>query len=208
MLVPHGRDYVFIHGKAHRRQFLLDNGIRFNGKLTIHEDVFFNMLAQHIAKPERIAAVQTPIYCWRWNPDSVVRRDNEEDYILSTYDHLMRQRIALTEEFIRRGMAEQAMTAIVKTVVDAYYDGQQHTWRVSEAKDRVRKAENWFAAYLKRYAGLYAKADTKVIAGMVKACRDNRMQKGTFLIESETLHDFIKRIIDTAKPVPKWEQDI
>lgn len=208
VLVPHEHDYVFIHGKAHRRMYLLDNNIRFHEKLTIHEDVFFNMLAQKVTEKERIAEVKTPIYCWRWNTNSVVRRDNDDDYILSTYDHLMRQRIALTEEFLKRGMNEMAMTTIVKTVVDSYYDCQQHTWRVPEKKDKVRKAENWFAAYLKRYAELYMKADKKVIAGMMRSCRDNTMAKGTFLMESETMHDWLKHIIDTAKPIPKWEQNV
>lgn len=208
VLVAHEHDYVFIHGKAHRRKYLVENGIRFNDKLTIHEDVFFNMLAQRIAKPERVAGIKTPIYCWRWNPKSVVRKDDAEDYILLTYDHLIRQRIAITEEFLKRGMNEMAMISIIKTVVDGYYDCQQLTWRKPENKSLVRKAENWYAAYLKRYAGLYCKADPKQIAGMVKSCRENTMKKGTFLLEAETLNDFLKRITETAKPIPKWEQNV
>lgn len=208
VLVAHEHDYVFIHGKAHRRQYLVENGIRFHEKLTIHEDVFFNMLAQRIAKPERVAGIKTPIYLWRWNPKSVVRKDDAEDYILLTYDHLIRQRIALTEEFLKRGMNEMAMISIIKTVIDGYYDCQQITWRKPENKNLVRKAENWYAAYLKRYAGLYCKADPKQIAGMVKSCRENTMKKGTFLLEAETLNDFLKRITETAKPIPKWEQNV
>ena len=208
LLVAHEHDYVFIHGKAHRRQYLIDNGIRFHEKLTIHEDVYFNMLAQRVAKPERIASIKTPIYCWRWNENSVVRRGKEEDYILSTYDHLMRCRIALTEEFIKRKMAEMVMITVVKTVVDAYYDCQQAVWRDPANRKLVQKAENWIASYLKRYAGLYCKADSKTIAGMVKSSRENTLNKGTFLIESETLNQWMKRIVDTAKPIEEWNQDI
>ena len=208
VLVPHEQDYVFIHGKAHRRLYLAENNIRFHPKLTIHEDAYFNLLAQKATKPERIAGIKTPIYCWRWNPDSVVRRDKAEDYILLTYDHLMRQRIAITEEFLKREMFQDAMVAIIKTVVDAFYDFQQPEWLKPENKDLVRKAENWFASYLKRYAGLYCKADNKQIAGMVRSCRENRLQRGLFLIEQITMHDWLKHVIEKAKPVPKWEQDI
>ena len=208
VLVAHDHDYVFIHGKAHRRQFLVENNIRFHEKLTIHEDVFFNMMAQRVAKPERIASIKTPIYCWRWNPNSVVRKDDAEDYILLTYDHLMRCRIALTEAFLERKMNEMAMITIVKTVVDAYYDSMQVAWKKPENKKLVQKAENWFAAYLKRYAGLYCKADTKTIAGMVKSCRENALNKGTFFIETITLNDWLKHIVDTAKPIPKYEQNV
>lgn len=208
ILVAHEHDFVFIHGKAHRRQYLLDNNIRFHPKLTIHEDVFFNMLAQRSTTQERTAGIKTPIYCWRWNPNSVVRKENREDYILATYDHLIRQRIALTEEFLKRNMTEMVNIMVVKTIVDGYYDCQQSTWRLPEKKEAVRKAENWIATYLKRYAGLYCKCDTKTIAGMVKSCRENALNKGTFLIEAETLSQFLQRIMDTAKPIPKWEQDI
>ena len=208
VLVAHEHDYVFIHGKAHRRQYLVDNKIRFHEKLTIHEDVYFNMMAQRVAKPERIASIKTSIYCWRWNPNSVVRKDNAEDYILSTYDHLIRCRIALTEGFLERQMMEMAMITIVKTVVDAFYDAQQFVWRKPENKEIVRKAENWVASYLKRYAGYYCKADSKTIAGMVKSARENALLKGTFLIEAETLNEYLKRITETAKPIPKWEQDV
>ena len=208
VLVAHDQDYVFIHGKAHRRQFLIDNNIRFNPKLTIHEDVFFNMLVQRIVNSDRIATIKTPIYCWRWNPDSVVRKDKAEDYVLLTYGHLIRCRIAMTEEFLKRGMNEMAMITIIKTVVDAYYDWQQFEWMKPENKDLVRKAENWVAAYLKRYAGLYCKADSKTIAGMVKSCRENSLNKGTFLIETITLNDWLKHIVDTAKPIPEYEQNV
>ena len=208
MLVAHEHDYVFIHGKAHRRQFLLDNNLRFNEKLTIHEDVFFNMLVQKVAQPDRISCIKTPIYCWRWNPNSVVRKDNAEDYILQTYDHLIRCRIAMTEEFLKRKMNEMAMVTIIKTVVDAYYDAQQFEWHKNENKALVQKAENWVASYLKRYAALYCKAESKQIAGMAKSARDNALAKGTFLIESETLNQYLKRIVDTAKPIPRWEQNV
>ena len=208
VLVAHDHDYVFIHGKAHRRQFLVDNNIRFHEKLTIHEDVYFNMTVQRVAKPERIASIKTPIYCWRWNPDSVVRKDKADDYVLLTYDHLMRCRIALTEGFLQRGMNEMALITIVKTVIDTYYDSMQTAWMKPENRKLVQKAENWFAAYLKRYAGLYCKADTKTIAGMVKSCRENALSKGTFFIETITLNDWLKHIIDTAKPIPKHEQNV
>ena len=36
-------DSTFVHGKFHRRQFLLDNNIRWNDALTIHEDSYFTI---------------------------------------------------------------------------------------------------------------------------------------------------------------------
>ena len=207
-LVAHERDFVFVHGKAHRRQFLLDNNIRFHDKLTIHEDAFFNVLVQRLAGDDRIAAIKTPIYVWKWNKNSVVRRDNSDDYVLDTYDHLMRQRIALTEEFIKRKMDDDVLQTVVKTVVDVYYDCQNPNWRLPKNKDKLHKAENWFAAYLKRYANIYTKADVRIIAGMAKATRDDRMKQGKFLMEFEVIKDWLTHIMETAKPIKKEWQDV
>jgi len=205
-LAAHERDFVFVHGKAHRRQFLVDNNIRFHDKLTIHEDAFFNVLVQKIAGEDRIAAIKTPIYVWKWNKNSVVRKDESEDFVLDTYDHLMRQKIALTEEFIKRERAEDMMELVVKTVVDVYYDCQNPNWRLPKNKEKLYKVENWFAAYLKRYANIYTQADAHVIAGMAKAIRDDRLKQGRFLMEFETIGDWLKHIMDTSKPIPlQWQ---
>ena len=207
-IVSHQRDWVFIHGKAHRRQYLVDRNIRFNEKLTIHEDVFFTMLTQVLADEDRVGSINTPFYVWKWNDNSVVRRDNSEDYILLTYEHLIRQRICLVEEFLKRKEMEHAITAIVKTVTEAYYDCQQYTWRKPENKELLHKAENWFAAFLKRYANYYIKANPRLTAELAKNARDNALKKGTFFMEAETLKDWLQHIMDTAKPIPVWEQNV
>ena len=43
-------DSTFVHGKVHRRKFLLKNKIRWNENLTIHEDSYFNCLCQRLTK--------------------------------------------------------------------------------------------------------------------------------------------------------------
>ena len=208
VVAHHGRDFVFVHGKAHRRQFLVDNGLRFHPKLTIHEDAYFNWLVQTVAGEDRICEIKTPFYLWKWNDNSVVRRDKADDYILLTYDHLIRQKIAITEELIKRGMAEPAVLLVAKTVIDVYYDCQQVTWRVPKNRELLQKAENWFAAYLKRYAEFYRKADIKVIAGLAKSCRDNAVKKGLFFMECETLKQWLEHIMKDTKPIPLSEQNV
>ena len=207
-LVPHQRDWVFIHGKAHRRQYLVDNNIRFHDKLTIHEDVFFTMLTQTLAEPERVGSIQTPFYLWKWNKDSVVRKDNAEDYILLTYDHIIRQRIALTEELIKRERAEDVLNTVVKTIMDSYYDCQQSTWRLPKNHDLLVKAENWFATYLKRYANYYVKADLKLIAALAKIARDNALKKGTFFMEAQTLREWLDHIMTNRRPISEGQQNV
>ena len=40
------QDSTFVHGKVHRRQYLLDRRIRFNNTLIIHEDSYFNKIGR------------------------------------------------------------------------------------------------------------------------------------------------------------------
>ena len=206
-LVSHNDDAVFVHGKVIRREWLKEQGIRFNEKLSIHEDGFFNVLVYTLAK-ETEQKIQTPIYLWAWNENSVVRKDNSKDYILDTYSHLMRQRMALTEEFIRRERMEDAVRTVAKTVMDSYYDFQKHDWKTQKNKSRVERAERWFCAYLKRYAGIYAKTDIVLIADLASIARTRVTRERAMLMESETLKDWLEHIMNDVRPIPEEEIDV
>ena len=207
-LVNHDEDTVFVHGKAIRRQFLIDNGLRFNEKLRIHEDGFFNILTYAVAGKDRRYVIKTPLYVWKWNGKSVVRKDNAEDYVLDTYDHLMKQRIALTDEFARRRMAEELTLTVIKTVVDCYYDFQQHTWRLPKNKAKYQRAERWFCAYLKRFAKLYAAANVKEIGAVASVARARNVMRNTMIMESETLKQWLEHIMKDVRPIPLEEQGV
>lgn len=206
-LVAHDEDTVFVHGKVIRRQFLLDNGIRFHPDLTIHEDGYFNVLVYSLAK-DRNTKINATIYLWAWNDDSVVRKDDTDDFLLDTYDHLMRQRIALTDEYIKRDMQEETMLTVIKSVVDAYYDFQQHEWRLPKNKARKELAERWFCAYLKRFAHIYAKADVKRVSQLSVISRGRVLTNNTMLMESETLIQWLEHIMNDVNPIPPEEQGI
>ena len=206
-LVAHDDDTVFVHGKVMRRQFLLDSRIRFHDALTIHEDGYFNVLTYALAKG-REQKIKTPIYLWAWNDNSVVRKDKAEDYVLDTYSHLMKQRIALTDEFIKRQLPEETMLTVIKTVLDSYYDFQQHVWRLPKNKPRVERAERWFAAYLKRFAQIYAKANVKQIGEVAALSRARVLMNKTMLMESETLKEWLDHIMNDVRPIPMDEQGV
>ena len=63
--IPHEIDSTFVHGKVHRRRYLLSNNIRFNDKLTVHEDSYFNILAQQLCDPEKAKYWPQPFYLWK-----------------------------------------------------------------------------------------------------------------------------------------------
>jgi len=83
--VNHENDCTFVHGKVHNRQFLIDNNIRWNEKLTIHEDSYFNVLCQTVAG--EIKYSNNAFYLWKWRDASVCRHDDK--YLLKTYNNML-----------------------------------------------------------------------------------------------------------------------
>ena len=202
----HDRDYIFNHGKIFRRQWLVDNGLRFHDKLTLHEDVYFNTLTQAVAKEEEIGEIQGSIYLWCWNPDSVSRKT--ENFIITTYNHQIRQRIAIARQLEARGLDKSLEMTVVKTMIDGYYDFQQEYWHSKQLSKDYRLAERWYCTFMKEYWYVYSRVDPKEIAGMARVARNYRNGTGALLMESITLRDFLLHMMNDVKPIPPEEWNL
>ena len=121
-------DSTFVHGKIHRRQYLIDNSIRWNPNLTIHEDSFFNILCQNLSTD--VKYLMSPFYLWKWRDDSVCRHDPK--YILKTYNNMIDSNDALIDEFIKRGLTDKAMFYVSFMIFDAYYTMNKPEWIYQE----------------------------------------------------------------------------
>lgn len=139
------RDNVFVHGKVHRRQYLIDQNIRWNENLTIHEDSYFNTLCQTLS--ENVIYVTAPFYLWRWRDASVCRHDPK--YILKTYGNLLDSNEALAQEFLKRGKEDLAQSFITMMVFDAYYTMNKPAWINQENKEYRDKVEERFTRYFR-----------------------------------------------------------
>ena len=202
----HSRDYIFNHGKLFRLDWLRNENLRFCDKLTLHEDVYFNTLTQAVAKDEEIGEIKGSIYLWCWNPDSVSRK--YDNWILKTYNHQIRQRIAIARQLEARGLSEALDLTVVKTMMDGYYDFQQETWKTSELSKDYRIAERWFCTFMKEYWRVYKEIDPKKIAGMAKLARDYRVDQGQLLMESTTLREWLLHMANDVKPFPESEWNL
>ena len=122
--INHEMDSTFVHGKVHRRQFLIDNNIRWNDNLTIHEDSYFNCLCQRLAK--QFKHCPSPFYLWRWRDASVCRHDPK--YILKTYTHMLDSNEALIQQFLNRNKKEDAQFYATSMISDAYFTMNKDEW--------------------------------------------------------------------------------
>lgn len=149
MYINHDMDSTFVHGKVHRRAYLMENNIRFNPRLTIHEDSYFNILAQNLANPERAKYCPTPFYLWKWRDTSVCRHD--KDYILKTYNNMLDSNDALVGEFNARGKHDRALFYTGFMIMDAYYTLNKKEWIDKTNKAYRDAVEKRFAEYYKKH---------------------------------------------------------
>lgn len=127
VFVQHKVDFTFVHGKVFRREYLVENNIRFNPKLTVHEDSYFNILAQDLAPDkDQVKYCDTGFYLWRWRENSICRHD--KDYMLKTYPQMLDSNDALVDEFEERGHADKAQFYVGHMILETYYALNKKEW--------------------------------------------------------------------------------
>lgn len=192
-LIRHDYDVVFIHGKLWKRDFLLENEIKFNEELTIHEDGYFNIIACALASSST-RETQVATYLWRTRADSVVRKDSK-CFVYKTYNHLMKCRMAICKEFERRDMIQELHQSVTKTVLDSYYDFQTPEALDPENAEIMRKAKRQFKKFYMEWKHIYLEMGIPEIASMMSLCREGATNRG-MRIEQQSLHEFITEIVN------------
>ena len=147
----HDTDSTFVHGKVHRREYLIKNHIRWNEELKIHEDSFFNIQCQELSN--NVKYCPTPFYLWKWRDDSVCRHDPK--YVLKTYKDLIKSNDALIDEFIKRGLLNKAAAFTAFMIFDGYYTMNKPEWINQENKTYRDMTEQEFSRYYKKRKDLW-----------------------------------------------------
>lgn len=164
----HEMDSTFVHGKIHRRQYLLDKKILWNPNLTIHEDSFFNILCQNLSKNVRYCPVA--FYLWKWRDESVCRHDPK--YILKTYRNMLDSNDALVDEFLSRGVQEKAMFYTAFMIFDAYYAMNKEEWKNQENREYRDSTELRFKDYYLKHKDIWSSIpinDKMMISNQVRS---------------------------------------
>ena len=191
MYITHDIDSTFVHGKVHRKQYLIDNNIRFNDSLTIHEDSYFVLLTQNCTEPSRIKFSPTPFYLWRWRNNSVCRHDPK--YILKTYTNMIDSNDALIDEFIKREMFEIANTYVGLMIFDTYYTFNKLDWVNQDNIEYRNKTEKHFSEYYKKRKVMWNKLSNDEKMQLSNSIRQRSVMEG-MVMENITLDDWLNKI--------------
>jgi glycosyltransferase involved in cell wall biosynthesis len=188
--INHDMDTTFVHGKIHRRKFLLERNIRWNETLTVHEDSYFNCLCQKLAG--ELKYCPTPFYLWRWRDESVCRHDPK--YILKTYNNMLDSNTALVSELFRRGRREDAQFYATSMIYDAYFQMNKQEWIDQENREYRDSTELRFRDYYLKYQELFDAISQETKAQIIVGIK-NRMYGEGLLMEHITFDDWITRVL-------------
>ena len=116
-LIPNVRVFVFCHGKIYNRQFLIDQGIRFDTAMKMNEDSCFN--ATITARTHRIGEIRTqvPPYAWIRRNDSLTKQAGADD--VGAYCQMHRNMVVTEENRVHR--PEEYPGMVTRTAHDAYF---------------------------------------------------------------------------------------
>ena len=185
----HDMDSTFVHGKIHRRQYLLDKGIRFNDKLTIHEDSYFNILCQSLS--QNVKYCSTPFYLWKWRDDSVCRHDPK--YILKTYNNMIDSNDALIDTLVEKGAVEKAIFYVAVMIFDSYYTMNKPEWIDQENQQYRQAVEKRFAEYYKKHRATWEKIPIQDKMQISQGIRGRSVMEG-MQMESMTIEEWLGRL--------------
>lgn len=182
-------DSTFVHGKVHRRQYLLDQHIRWNPKLTIHEDSFFNIQCANLSP--NVKYCQSPFYLWKWRDESVCRHDPK--YILKTYRNMIDSNDALIGEFQKRQVSDKAAFYVAFMIFDAYYTMNKPEWINQENKNYRNSTERRFAKYYRKYKPVWQSISDADKMQISQSIRGRSVMEG-MQMESMTVNGWLNHI--------------
>lgn len=200
LYVNHEMDSTFVHGKVHRRDYLINNDIWFNPKLTIHEDSYFNILAQSLTDNAKYC--QMPFYLWKWRDDSICRHD--KDYILKTYINLLDSNDALIDELIKRNRQDKANQFVGLMVFDAYYTMNKPEWLDKTNAEYRNNVEKRFKEYYDKHKTMFDNLTNQEKMQISNGVRARATCEG-MLMEAITLDQWLSKIESIQQgEIIKW----
>lgn len=189
-IVIHQADATYIHGKCYRRDFLVDNDIRFPDGANLHEDLYFNSLAIAIGKDE-IREISNPLYLWRWNKNSVVR--HESDFLIRNYPALVDMWKRVCDWTKAHGYELEYKACLCKFVISAFYTFQLASFMSARNEKNRRIAERAVAEWYRSIRKDFYACGEQMISEFVKVLRKDAELNG-LLFERIDLNSWLTHL--------------
>ena len=102
------------------------------------------------------------------------------------YSKMLQHRFATAEELRLRGIEGEYLGAVVRSVIDAYYE-----INTDKPRENVLKCEGQFAAWWLRHRADFFRAPRALVADILDSVRSKAVQAGSVTVERITLGDWL-----------------
>lgn len=185
--ITHENDNTWMHGKLYRRQFLIQNNIRFPDCLRVQEDSYFNNLASAFA--ERRQHLPVTSYVWKYSPDSTTRKNNGIYAYQSIPEFIRSCSMAYAE--IERRAPQQLEYKILQFILYNYFSFHHPEWQNPKRSAYLKAAEDAFVTNVTPYLHYWNDAPKQTIADIYS---QERNRSFTGYMEEETVSEWLKRL--------------
>jgi glycosyltransferase involved in cell wall biosynthesis len=206
----HSSDFTWMHGKLYRRQFLIDEQIRFDD-LRVHEDRRFNIIA--FALSRRTMREEIVSYIWKYHPHSITREGGAaysynsiatsvdaaaRAYNELTKNHADRIDCSLYGKALENSSKANISQGVVQTIFYTYFVVQSWIGRIPD-RTVIPNIESHLGTFYLSYKDIYDKYPDSFKWADFSAERDAVVKQMGVFVEKETVSLFLWRISQQKK---------
>lgn len=186
--ITHEIENTWMHGKLLRRQYLVQNNIRFHNELRVHEDSYFLSIASSLTDKK----IHVPIisYVWKYNSNSITRNNNGI-YTYNSFPEFIKACI-MSFEKVNNTIPKNVMEyKVVQFIIYNYFTLHSSNWKSKEDGKYIRESEEVFVKHIVPFWHYFKNANEQTINAIYN---EERQKSFTGNIEDETLWNWIKRL--------------
>ena len=150
------KTFPWMHGKVFKRQFLLDNEIRFSPNVRHLEDSYFTTCVIGSINPKEICYLDFTTYLWKNNRQSLTRNNNNT-YMVDTFDDFFNSPIQ-TYEFLVKKNSYLKFSYLISSTLGIFivlnsniFDKEEYKTKkefyINKLKEYVKKKKNIFVIF-------------------------------------------------------------
>ena len=185
--ITHAGENTWMHGKLIRRQFLENNGIRHHPGLRVHEDSYILSVASALAERRKELGITS--YVWKFNPDSITRRDGAS-YTFRFFPEFV---FACCESYkvIDARRPDLMEYKVVQLALYCYFVLHTPAWQAPANRDSLSAAEKALIENISPFWKYWKNANPERV---IQIYNEERAKHFKGCIEQETLNGWIVRL--------------
>ena len=156
--IKKGKDtFPWMHGKVYKREFLINNDIRFHERIRHVEDAYFTTSIIGVIDEKNISFLDVPTYKWKANKESLTRAKYKHHYLVEIFDDFYNLSLDLYE-FLKKKNSKIKMNYAISSIFGIYlvlnsdlFDypdlEEKKNLYLNKLHELVKKRRNMFVIY-------------------------------------------------------------